>query len=836
VYFCGHLVKQHSHGVNISTTTTTTTTGILVMDVIKKTFIASAIVAGVISLAGCGNSSSNGGSSRTDPVNPVDPVDPSVTSVFNFRIETPQDTLDNAQEPSDILSARSFSEALELLVGLVVPNAVAQDEPQITVAIVNFRGIVTEIVEPLESRVDDGNYYLKLPDGRRLDCIIAVNITGEADIQVGDQIDPNTGLFTPAVEVEVPFQIDLASTIAYNEFIAAAENGSNISADEVDRIIDDAQALFEETDFSGNATVASLIEAITEEVGPGVRAETQLAADTDENFPNGDSLGTYELDKAVIKDFFDDVNTIASLAGGFVVTEDETTPLEDLQTNADLAADSLESAKPALDALGVLVEQIADFCEKDCLKNAGDSTITPALEDIFGDDSGLSGSISYSQDTLNLSLSGVYAAVVDNETASVELDQLKIKVDAEGTKTDITVSISGEVSSENAVLSISEGSQLLIEGVDPNSNITDPESGELTDADIENFADSLRRLDFDLTVSLVAKDVDINLTGDQEAKFDGAISVRIVRSSNDYKESISAEDQAWYNIASASVSGGFEYEGESLTASIDLSSDNSADFVPPTIPLDQSVEYTDIITYSYNAINRFEIKSPVDRIVRTLIDDDNDNLYLTEIYKIEDGVEILDERFESFLNDSFANQFDDFIINPEVFVEGLGEFEGDPLRIQNTDGSFEPVPVFVTEVDTVIENASSFIDLDADIRLTAELAGFGVTELSATVNRTGLESGLVSLKVENTSDAAISADVNLAAIVLKGEVGEVVVSNDNGFLLKRSDIEDENADVLTFEFGLAKATVELTDAGLKVSYPRGDESDTDFDVYAASFK
>jgi len=143
------------------------------------------------------------------------------------------------------------------------------------------------------------------------------------------------------------------------------------------------------------------------------------------------------------------------------------------------------------------------------------------------------------------------------------------------------------------------------------------------------------------------------------------------------------------------------------------------------------------------------------------------------------------------------------------------------------------LPFYAHHIAEVIhgENKDNFNTLDVNIELTAVLAGTGSTDLSASIERTAYNSGIATLNIENIDAAETSANVSIVAAVEYGEISDFVISNDRGFFISNSALDDSDADAITITYGKATAVIEKTDSGLKVSYTDPETGDTAFDLY-----
>ena len=566
------------------------------MFTIKKSMLAAAVIAATTTLASCGSS---GGSDNSGGGNPDLAGGGAPSSQFNFTVQQPEASL------ADLRKAGTVGEVVEILVGLIIPKVYAIDNltDDIQVAIVDARGFVTQIIKPVSiSQESNGTYSLVLASGARIDCIIAVDVTGINALEIGDKIDPKTGLFTPAIEIAEPFRIDLASTVAYDQFIENVDDFNNISVEELDDIIEAVQELVNDPDFlADSSSLQALIESISQAAADIVETQVALAVLTPDNGPLGSSQGTYEDDKAVIKAFFDDVNTIAYLGGGFV-SSDAPTVLDGLQEKAALASDTLSAAQVNFDVLGDLSDTVSTYIDINMIE-LSDAEQTLTVAEIFAGDpqgSGLTGNVSFSKESVIVNLSGKYAGIT--------LTDLALSITANKQEKEAALTLSGTAESAEAKIVISSGS-LTTTNAEFNSALSSD-----IEEQVEKYLDGFQQATFSLNAELTAKNVE-----GSPAVFTGDVAVEFIRSKNDFiaydmdlgeGNRDTADAQAYYNLKSASLSGGFAYNGESFEAAVELSSSNADTFVPVPLSLIESdeVAYTDIVSYSYDGVSRYEVK------------------------------------------------------------------------------------------------------------------------------------------------------------------------------------------------------------------------------------
>ena len=539
--------------------------------------LSAAIMAASLTLTGCIDSSSDSESS-TD------------SSRFQFTVT----------EPSNDNLAKSFIQrSVESMVDFVVPKAhAALTEQNIQVTIVDASGKVLSIVTPKEAPVQeaDGSYSIVLEGGERLDCVILISIDGPNTVQVGETIDSEKYLFTPAVESEDVFDIDLTSTVAFGLFLDEVETFENITAGEVDRLIDGAQELVEETGVTADSPEA-LEAALEESLSSFIKTETALAVISDETATEDTpSTGSIETDRDKIKGFFDDVNTLAALSNSFTSAEDDGV-LDDLVIKADLTQQVLEGSEQTLtdfaELQSALQLELADFEVGDAID----------LSEVFANDdkADLTGLVEISTSESNVitstfRINGSYGVL-----SSVNLEYVITLLDD---TTLASVSLTGLLASPEATLEVTEGLiELYINEALP---IEEVFNGTLTpeqETALENI--TLASVNSSLNISL-----SVHQDNETLSQFSGKLALEVIRSTNDFTEFTDEEAQPHFNTKSIDLEGRFSLGDEFVSAKVSAIQNNAETYAPLTQERKVGDVSTELFSYDYNGTDTFTLHTP----------------------------------------------------------------------------------------------------------------------------------------------------------------------------------------------------------------------------------
>ncbi len=748
-------------------------------------------------MTACGGSS--GGDEPTNPgTDPQQPV--ARTTTFNFTVERP--TLKAA-----VSNASSVSQFMQAALAVLIPKAMADDATttdDIQVAIVNSQGRVIELVTPQKiEQESNGTFILILEGGERIDCVIIADVNDNPDVKVGDLLNPEEFVFTPTVEAEEPVRVDLTSSIAFDTFLEAVDSFDNVSVQELDNIIDNAQDFVDQNPATG-ATLTELINNLRDSIEGQVITQTALSASSSDEAPSSEGSGTIEGDRTVIEAFFRDVNTIAVLGGGLGTDEPaEQTDIEQLADNAELAADTLSEADATLDALSAVGETIGDYIDT-LPEDLPETDTSVSISKIFEGDtkSSLTGSATYSDDGFDISIGGSYDGVT--------FTNVRITADATKTSTTASLNIGGTLTSEEATLQINKGN-LSLENSELNSKAFSD-----VEADNEAFEEGLKSANLDLDVVLTAKN--FKSTGD--AVFAGQLKVDGVRSSEDFVEFNSAEPaevsapEAYYNISSIELGGSFSFDGESFGADAVLTSSNADSFVPAPQGFREGTEYTGLASYSYNGSDSLEFTWPGGSAsYSAVVSEGVTTVTITEFLKGEIDYED---------NFTITGTFNEYVSERDPFVSfDIRGASFETVPTQYAVGENLELAAEAFSVETEIETQDRYRELDVNLNLVTDLKSLGETTITVDLKRTGLESGIVVATIENISAADISADVQLAAAIVDDKLLDYTISNDNNFIISKENIDDKD-DSFDITYGLETATVQRVAAGLKVTFSDGE--------------
>jgi hypothetical protein len=549
----------------------------------KPSFLTRSLILGTsLALSGCGSSS--------DSKVSVDPKVSALTSRFEFKVTNPADGQ---------LASNALGQSVKQLLGMIIPTAhAALGDQNIQVAIVDFNGVVTQLVTPKEplKQEADGTYVVILEGGVRLDCVILVTLNDPSNIKVGDRIDDSGALYTPTVDTAEPLDIDLASTVAFDLFIKEVESFENITPKEVDRLIERAQEIVKNSGITA-ATTEALTELISAEITSFVKTEILLAELSDETATQEQpSTGSIESDRAKIKGFFDDINTLAVvLPSKFDDAEDKDT-FQNIRTDADAAQAVLEGASSTLDDFASLQATLQTGLGGFQL-GAADLSITT----IFAGDSkaNLTGTVSLTNTAASFTMTGNYGAltVVDLNVA-VAFSSV--------TNTPVTVTLAGKVASTDATIELSNGlielhsNDLVSESV----TVLDKTDAQSAAADTE-LESKLISVNAALGIHLIVHKDAQNLS-----EFTGNVSIEAVRSSKDYREFAGDDAVPFYNLKSIALDGRFTLGENVIAAKASFTQNNAADYTPLTQELVEGTVYNNLFSYDYNGTDAFVFHTP----------------------------------------------------------------------------------------------------------------------------------------------------------------------------------------------------------------------------------
>ncbi len=243
---------------------------------LSKHFIYSIII-GSLSLSACG-----GGGDTGTPT----PFTPASTA---FKV--------NVQIPDGLNSTKIASLSPSLFADYFISTAAAATVSDalgagnFTVAIVNAAGVVTDIVSPESiSQQADGSWVFTLADGTRVDCVIIADISKTPNVVVGRTLPADT-IYAPTAAQQ--FDIDIRSTTAYQEFIAAVadsldlESDSGFTDDDIAALVETAQTL-PLPSYTPGQTLEEYLEAAIPELETDIEREIVVINNSDSSFKLAD--------------------------------------------------------------------------------------------------------------------------------------------------------------------------------------------------------------------------------------------------------------------------------------------------------------------------------------------------------------------------------------------------------------------------------------------------------------------------------------------------------------------------------------------------------------------
>ena len=554
----------------------------------KSSFLTSVILGSSLALGGCLDSSSDSSSQGN-----------SDTSRFEFKVHDPS----NGQ-----LASSFMGRSAKQLMGMLIPEAhAALGDQNIQVAIVDYDGVVIQLVTPTEplQQEADGTYVVILEGGVRLDCVLLVTLDGPSDIKVGDRIDETGALYTPTVDTSAPLDIDLASTIAFDLFIEEVESFDNITPSEVDTLIEGAQKIINDLGVTAVDTEA-LTELISAELTSYVKTETLLAELSDESEAGEQvSSGSIETDRAKIKGFFDDINTLAVVLPGKFEGAEGDSALNNIKADADVAQAVLEGASATLDDLASLQATLQAGLET---FEYGATEVS--IAEIFAGDekASLTGVVSFSDAAGRFTIDGSYGRLT--------VVNLEVAVDfSSTTNKPFSFTLAGKVASPEATVELIGGVVELHSSASVATLVlAEDQTPEQVDALDAELADKLIAANAALTIHLA-----VHKDGQDLSTFTGSFAIEAVRSSNDYIEFSEDDAEAFYNLKSIELEGRFTQGDNTLAAKVSAKQNNAADYTPLTQELVEGTVYNNLYSYDYNGSDTFVFHGPDE--VTTLVAD-----------------------------------------------------------------------------------------------------------------------------------------------------------------------------------------------------------------------
>lgn len=457
----------------------------------------------------------------------------------------------------------------------------------INVVNVDEDGRITAVQTLLEgpTEVSEGRYQVKINEPGSPSTVIIVNPEAPLTVQVGQSLDPSAYLYIPAVDAEEILEINIASTLIYDRFLNAIDSFDRISNTEMDRILENASDRLKEKSLVASSREEMQALLITE-LETFVDTETKLALLTDESvIKEAVTTGSVEGDRAKIKAFFDDVNTLATLSVG-LVDKNEQGSMEELYEKINTGQLVLQTS----------TESIEDLSEIQAIISDALSTIVKgdklSIETLFSshEKSQLSGTITDTDSEFNIEITGSYGTL-----SSVELAFL---VRAQNTTNPVVISISGKVESDEALIELRNTAINIVA-----DSVTD------SSLDSDSYGEELAKKIEAASVSFDAKIVAKKILNNEDASFEGKIFAAGLRSSKDYIAFMGDDATPFYNIHNISLEGRFEFSGEYISAKLNGEQKNAAAFTPLTQNYIEGETYTDLVSYSFNGTDEFTLNA-----------------------------------------------------------------------------------------------------------------------------------------------------------------------------------------------------------------------------------
>jgi hypothetical protein len=545
-------------------------------------------VISVSTLIGC---SGGGGSSSSGPEQLPATDFPKITSQYKFSV-------DNTEFTNNQLKANSFRAKSDQLAELPV-----------FVVVLDANSVVTgQTIEVINSEFSAGQYTVQLATDARADVSIIVDVNGQGKPNAGDELQPENYLYYPAVETDEAFVISLESTVIYDVFLSVVESFDNIFAGELDSILDEAISLASEVKGS---SLAELISGIRETVEQYVEINSLLAEATID-IPTATSNATIEEDRADIKAFFDELNTMYVLSQNIinVPEEEENNQLRDLADTALSIQDTVQAGATVYEALDTAVNTFKEFFEN--IK----ATETDQVKDIAtlfsGDEnSSLTGTITYNSSRVEAVLSGRYG----------EVNFTNLNVQLNTVSNDLQVTITGTAESPTARLVVNQ------------AHIT--ATSDLVSAGVFGSEETAIEFGQGLNAAIAEMDVVLSTKGDSVATFTGSLRVTGVRSTDKFVEFAVAEGeeagiQSFYNYEFANVEGTLTLSSSSVHVLAEATSDNARSYVPKTQGFIAGQNYDNVFSYDYNGTDKFVIRHPDQVKTYELSTKDQHSLYVSD--------------------------------------------------------------------------------------------------------------------------------------------------------------------------------------------------------------
>lgn len=533
----------------------------------KRISLATAILGSALTLSACSGGSSSGSDENKGG-------ETANASSFTFTVN---------ETYSDLSSGNSVTQ--RVINYLISPAFAALGSQNIQVVRVDAEGKVLEVLEPKEgpTEVSDGKYRVVLHEGEAVNHVIVVNPEGPLSIHLGQTLNPAEYMFTPAVDDAEEFEVGLASTAAYHLFLQEADSFDNITSEEVDRIMDAVAKKVENLNVAASDRT-EMFTGLLQALSDFVKVETKLVEVTELTEPPAPT-GTVEGDRAKIKAFFDDLNTIAALSTG-LVDENQQGAAEQLYSQVNSGQLIWQASASSLEDLAEIQMVLANAMSD--LNEGGSQTIAPLFSNYST--ANLTGSISRTASSFTINMSGSFG-----ELSVVELNG---SAQTSTTTAAAVLTLSGKVESPEAVIALNNSKINLTTVNGINTAVSSPDySSELID--------QLNSATVVFDASITAK----KLFEREDGNFDGKVDLTMVRS-GEWVEFAGEDANPFYNVQNFSLDGRFDLGDEYVEAKVEAEQTNATTYLPLTQQYVEGETYIDLVSYSYNGSDTFVIHGP----------------------------------------------------------------------------------------------------------------------------------------------------------------------------------------------------------------------------------
>lgn len=551
--------------------------------------------------------SSGGSSSKEKPETSKGVVE---NKTFSFSIEKPTFNTSGNQTSQLILP---------LLIELkrsMFNQAFAADDvltSNIHIVKVNAFGEIIAIMQPTTpiTQQADKSYKVSIDTRGESNIVLVVDLQQKLDIAVGKKLHAKDYLYHPVVG-DNSLVVDLGSSVAFDVFIKEIDSFDVISNTELERVIESAQKKLKENGIEGT-DYNDLLTKISSSIGNLVKTNTTLAIKVDDsNIIASKNSATIEEDRASIRAFFDEANTLYSLRDEFLKLEGETnnetkdvSKLETLKSQSEEASEALKQSKTAIRALSNVELKLREFVEN--AKVTGEKQ-TQDISSLFVGDSKskLQGKIEFDANGASIDINGIYDQVTFSQ----------VKASISTAEKNASFKLSGTLESPTAKLEITKG--------EVNASADLASAGLLlTDKAKETYKDKINAVQAALELTLTTKT-------SNPASFTGDVLVNGIRSTENYIKFVGDSAEPIFNLKTVTLKGSLSLAGNHIKLDMELTSPNAATFIPNHQTYEEGKVYKDIITYSYNGDDKFTLHTPNNDISYLSKNSDFNNLFVIE--------------------------------------------------------------------------------------------------------------------------------------------------------------------------------------------------------------